>query len=109
MADTEALVVLCTIGEMGAADQLARELVTRHLAACVNVVPGLISHYRWQGEICRDQELLLLIKTTRAGYPALAEALRQLHPYDQPEIIALPVAAGDAGYLSWLAEAVKVT
>lgn len=81
-------------------------LVERQLAACVNILPGVESIYRWKGELNRDPEALALIKTTADGYPALEEALVDLHPYEEPEVIALEVAAGSAGYLGWVGEMV---
>jgi len=78
-------------------------LVEERLAACVNVVPGLRSLYRWQGKVHEDAEALLLLKTTAARYQALQERLRALHPYELPEIVAVPVSAGLPAYLEWVA------
>lgn len=96
-------VVLCTAPPDRAAD-LAKEVVGRRLAACVNIVPGLRSIYRWQGEICDDAESLMVIKTRSECVAALTEALLELHPYDTPEVIALPIedGAGNPAYLQWL-------
>ena len=99
------LVVLVTAPDRETARSLAGRLVEERLAACVNVVSGIESIYRWQGEVTSDPEMLLLAKTTRESYPHLAARILELHPYDQPEIIALSISAGDAGYLSWLREA----
>lgn len=98
-----AIVVLSTAGSPEQADLLARELVTRGLAACVNVVPGIRSTYRWQGKICQDGELLLVIKTLEGQFERVREAIRELHSYDLPEVIALPVRQGDPSYLEWIA------
>ena len=106
---TEVLVVLCTFPDREKARQIGTVLVERQLAACVNILPSVESIYRWKGELNRDAEALALIKTTVAGYPALEEALAGLHPYDEPEVIALEVAAGSAGYLGWVAEMVRGT
>jgi periplasmic divalent cation tolerance protein len=76
--------------------------VQERLAACVNVVPGLTSIYQWKGKICRDAEILLVIKTRRARLPALIRRVRAMHPYSVPEVIALPLAGGSAPYLSWV-------
>jgi len=81
-------------------------LVERQLAACVNILPSVESIYRWKGELNRDGEALALIKTTTGGYPALEAALVELHPYEVPEVIALEVTAGSAGYLGWVGEEV---
>jgi periplasmic divalent cation tolerance protein len=101
-----ALVVLCTVGKTEDAEFLAREIVDRRLAACVNLLPTLTSIYRYKGEVERSAEALLVIKTTEARFPALREAIVALHSYELPELIALPVTDGHAPYLAWLAESV---
>ncbi len=98
------IVVLSTVERAEDAERIARELVERGLAACVNVVPGLVSIYRWKGELERAEERLLLIKTRAERFEALREALVALHPYDVPEVLALPIAEGHAPYLAWLDE-----
>ena len=97
-----AIVVLCTFPDVEQARAIAAELVERRLAACVNLLPGVESIYRWEGKVERAGEVLAVIKTTR--YPELEAAVKELHPYEVPEILALPVAAGLAGYLEWLGE-----
>jgi periplasmic divalent cation tolerance protein len=97
------LLVLCTCPPE-AAERLAAALVEEQLAACVNVLPGIQSVYRWQGAVERSAETLLLAKTTSDRYPALETRLRALHPYELPEIIALPIERGLPGYLSWVSE-----
>lgn len=94
--------MLCTCPPE-AADGLAAALVEEQLAACVNVLPGIQSVYRWQGALERSAETLLLAKTTAGRYPALETRLRELHPYELPEIIALPVEHGLPDYLAWVA------
>lgn len=94
--------VYCTCPDRDIGLALARPLIEERLAACVNIVPGLTSIYRWQGTIQEDDEALLLIKTAAARLPALMERLRQLHPYDVPEIIAVPIAEGLPAYLNWV-------
>ena len=84
------------------ADRIALALVEQSLAACVNQLAPVRSVYRWQGNIERATEVPLLIKTTRERYGDVEAAIRQLHPYDVPEIIALPIAAGHATYLRWI-------
>ncbi|MCB9556120.1 MAG: divalent-cation tolerance protein CutA [Deltaproteobacteria bacterium] len=98
--------ILCVLATapVQEAPQLARALVTERLAACVNMLPAVRSIYRWQGEICDDQEALLLIKTTAERFAALRDRLVELHSYDVPEVIALPVQGGNAPYLSWVRE-----
>ncbi|HJL14334.1 MAG TPA: divalent-cation tolerance protein CutA [Sandaracinaceae bacterium LLY-WYZ-13_1] len=100
----DAILVLCTAPDGAAAAKLARGLVDAKLAACVNVVDGLRSFYFWQGEVHDDPEVQLLIKSRRARYDALEAWLKEQHPYDVPEILALPIERGSKDYLSWLAE-----
>lgn len=95
--------MLCTCPPE-AAERLASALVEEQLAACVNVLPGIQSVYRWQGALERSAETLLLAKTTAERYPALQTRLQEMHPYDLPEIIALPVDRGLPGYLAWVSE-----
>ena len=102
------LVCVCTCPDRATADRLAEALVAERLAACVNVVPGVHSVYRWQGAIEREDETLLLIKTTQAGLPALSARIVELHPYELPEIVAVEVAGGLSAYLDWVAEQVAV-
>jgi periplasmic divalent cation tolerance protein len=102
----KALVVVTTVGEEELALTIAREMVARRLAACVNVIPGIRSVYRWQGKICRDGELLLLIKTAEHEYDAVAAAIHELHSYELPEILAFPVGQGDEGFLAWIRDSV---
>src|SRR5512146_1989623 len=101
---TEALVVLCACPDEGTADRIARELVGGGLAACVSRLAGVRSVYRWKGAIQDEPEALLVIKTTSTRYEALEMRLQALHPYEVPEIMALPVRAGAERYLAWLAE-----
>ena len=102
-----ALLCLSTCPDAETATRIARALVEERLAACVNVLPGLQSVYRWQGQIQRDTEVLLLIKTTRARYPALQARLPQLHPYELPELVAVEAADGLPAYLHWVADATR--
>ena len=99
----EPVVVFCTFPDLDQARQIGAALVERQVAACVNLLPGVESIYRWEGKVERASEVLALIKTTR--YADLEAAIRELHPYDVPEILALPVVAGLAEYLNWLTEA----
>ncbi len=100
---TDALVVLVTTPSPERAAEIARALVEERLAACGNVVPGLRSIYRWEGKVHDDAEALLVLKTTRARFEALRDRVLALHPYEVPEVIALPVEAGNARYLEWIA------
>ena len=105
----KAIVVVTTVGEEEQALTIAREMVARRLAACVNVVPGIRSVYRWQGRTCRDGEYLLLIKTLEGEYDAVAAAIRELHSYELPEILAFPVGQGDASFLAWIRDSLDKT
>ena len=96
------LTVLCTCPDADTAGRLAGGLLDRRLAACVNVLPAIRSIYRWQGETCDDAEALMIIKTTAAAFAELAGWLEANHPYDVPEVLALPVAAGSRAYLDWV-------
>jgi periplasmic divalent cation tolerance protein len=100
---TDALVVLVTTPSPERAAEIARALVEERLAACGNVVPGLRSIYRWEGKVQEDEEALLVLKTTRGRFEALRERVVELHPYDVPEVMALPVEKGNARYLAWIA------
>lgn len=108
MSETaDALVVLTTLEKQEDGERLARLLVEGELAACVQILPPMISIYRWQGTVERATEILLFIKTTRAAYQRLETLIKENHPYQTPEIIALPIEAGLADYLSWLTVSVK--
>jgi periplasmic divalent cation tolerance protein len=96
------LVVVTTVGTEEQANLIASELVSRRHAACVNIVPGLRSVYRWQGKICRDTEFMLVVKTTEAEYPEVERAILELHGYELPEILAFKVAKGEARFLGWI-------
>jgi periplasmic divalent cation tolerance protein len=99
---TEALVVMVTAASGEEAGRLAEVVVGERLAACVNIVPAIRSVYRWQDSICDEEEFLLLIKTTRPRFADLARRVRELHSYDVPEIVALPIGEGETAYLDWL-------
>jgi len=99
---TEHLQVLTTAGSEEEAGGIAAVLVERRLAACVQVVGPIVSRYRWQGAIEETQEWQCLAKTTRGAYDAVEAAIREVHSYDEPEIIATPIVAGSPGYLAWI-------
>lgn len=100
---TDVIVVLVTTPSAEKAAEIARAVVEERLAACGNVLPGLRSIYRWKGEVQEDAEALLLLKTRRGHFDRLRERIVALHPYELPEVIALPVEAGHAPYLDWIA------
>ncbi|NQW04486.1 MAG: divalent-cation tolerance protein CutA [Acidobacteria bacterium] len=99
------VVVLTTLPEGAAIDELARTLLEGHHAACISVLPVQVSTYRWQGALETAREHQLLIKTTAGRVPALREAMRALHPYEVPEWLVIPVTGGDPRYLAWIASA----
>jgi periplasmic divalent cation tolerance protein len=101
------LLVLCTCPTREVASAIATALLEERLAACVNQLPGIKSLYRWEGRIEDDEELLLLIKTTAQRFPALEEMIRDLHPYDVPEIVGLPLTVGSKDYFSWIRNSVR--
>ena len=103
---SEERIMLVTVGSREEAERLADALVGERLAACVNIVGPIRSIYRWQGEVCRDDEHLLLIKTTRQQCESLERRVCELHSYDVPEVIVLPIESGSAAYLTWLREQV---
>ena len=100
-------VVLVTAPDLKTARSLARLALRARLAACVNLVPGIESHYWWQGKLERSAEILLVLKTTRAKLAALEKLVLANHPYDTAEFLALPLAAGTGRYLDWLAASVR--
>jgi len=95
-------IVLVTAPDLKTARRLAQAALRGKLVACVNLVPGIESHYWWQGRLERGQEILLLLKTTRPRLAALEKLILTRHPFDTPEFLALPVAAGSGRYLDWL-------
>ena len=97
-----AVVVLSTAPDAETAERLSRSLVDERLAACVSRLPGIKSLYHWEGAVEEAEEVLLVIKTHAARAPELTRRLRELHPYEVPEILVLPVAAGLPGYLEWI-------
>jgi periplasmic divalent cation tolerance protein len=104
-AEIEAIAVLCTCPDEATAGRIATDLVAERLAACVNQVQGVRSVYRWEGRVVEDAEVLLVIKTTAARFPALEAAIRERHPHQVPEIVALPISKSSRAYMQWLIEA----
>ena len=104
---TDNLIVYCTVPNEETALTLSRTIVSENLAACCNIIPGLRSIYSWNGEICDDNELLLMMKTHADVYARLEERIRALHPYDVPEILAVAINYGLTDYLKWVNDYVK--
>jgi periplasmic divalent cation tolerance protein len=99
---TELQIALCTVPDEKTAGQIADALISEKLAACINIVPSIMSVYRWNDAIEHDQELLLLIKTSVSVWPLLEARLLELHPYELPEIIAVPIHTGQTDYIKWI-------
>jgi len=104
---TDKSVVLTTCGSLAEARSIARALVERQLAACVNIVPQIESAYRWKGEVETSTECLLLIKTTSDAFERLRSAISELHSYEVPECIELTITDGAAAYLNWIGASVR--
>jgi periplasmic divalent cation tolerance protein len=104
---SERVVAFSTVGTAEDALRIAHALVERGLAACVNVLPEVVSIYRWKGAVEQETERLLVIKTRMDRLEALREALLALHPYEVPELVALPIVGGHPPYLDWLDESVR--
>ena len=102
-------VVLTTAGSEEQAATIARELVDRRLAACVNIITQVCSIYRWKGEVHQDEEKMLLIKTAEDRFPEVRDAIRELHTYDLPEVIFLPIEQADGDVLAWLENALSAS
>ena len=101
------ITVYMTAGSREEADRIADCLVNERLVACVNILPPIQSVYRWQGEVCRDDEIALLAKTTSDRFEAVRTKVRELHSYDAPCVVAWPLAECDEAYANWLREAVE--
>lgn len=106
MSESKPCMVFVTTGDRGEAERIAAALVKWKMAACVSILPGVESTFWWQGKIDSAPEFLLMIKTTMDRYPDVEGAVREYHSYKVPEIVAIPVEAGHAPYLQWLAAAV---
>ncbi len=98
-----ATAVITTVGTEDQANLIAREIVARRQAACVNIVPGVRSIYRWKGKVCSDTEFLLIVKTLDSEFEAVAATIRELHSYELPEILTFDVGQGDRSFLEWIA------
>ena len=96
------IIIFCTIGTHDQAQKLAKPLVEKKLAACVNIIPGLTSIYKWKGELYNETECLMIIKTKKNLFEDIKTEILSLHPYDLPEIVSLPIDKGLPGYLDWI-------
>ncbi len=98
----QAILVVTTVGTEEEANDLAQELVERHLSCCVNILPVRRSIYRWQGKICTDSEFMLIIKALDSNYQKIEAAIKELHSYALPEILAFDIKQGEEGFLHWI-------
>lgn len=98
------IAILITTSNMDEAEMIGRTLVEEGIAACANIVEGVRSIYRWKGEVCDDRECLMVVKTTAANFDAVERRVRELHSYEVPEVIALPIVQGSKPYLDWVEE-----
>lgn len=101
-----AIAVVTTVGTEEQAYLIAREIVARRQAACVNIVPGVRSIYRWKGKICKDGELMLIVKTLEGELEGVTDTIRELHSYEIPEILSFNVSHGEQRFLEWIAGSV---
>ena len=101
-----AIAVVTTVGTEEQAYLIAREIVARRQAACVNILPGVRSIYRWKGKICKDGELLLIVKTMESEFEGVAATIRELHSYELPEILSFAVTRGEPSFLAWIVASV---
>lgn len=99
--------VMTTAGSMEEAERISAALIERRLAACVQISGPIASRYPWKGRVEADHEWQCVAKTTAAAYPQLEAAIREVHSYEEPEILATPIVAGSSGYLDWIAESVR--
>jgi periplasmic divalent cation tolerance protein len=104
---TAPVIVLSAVGAQPDAERIARALVEERVAACVNIVPGVVSVYRWKGVVEKEDELLLVIKTIGERVEQLKARLLQLHPYELPEVVVIPIGGGHGAYLEWIAQQVQ--
>ncbi len=101
------IVVLVTASSTQEAQKLGKDLVQEKLAACVNVIPKIISIFNWHEDVCEEEEVLMIVKTSGEKFSALEKKVKQMHSYDVPEIIALPIVAGSKEYLNWIRKETK--
>jgi periplasmic divalent cation tolerance protein len=108
MSELESIcLVLTSVGTEQQAVEISEELIARRLATCINIVPCLRSIYRWKGKVCEDTEYLLVVKTPRRLFDRVSEAIRELHSYELPEILALPVDAAELAFHEWVLKMVE--
>lgn len=104
---TSYIIILTTTPSIRVARKIANSLIRQRLAACVNIIPGIISHYIWQGKLCKEKEVFLLVKTMKSRFKKIHNQIKKLHPYQVPEIISLNIDQGDKDYLGWIKSLTK--
>ena len=103
----DCIIIFCTVPSRDIGLKIADDLVAGEFAACVNIIPGLTSVYRWKGAICKEEEELLVIKTRKQLFTAVCGRIRSLHPYEVPEIISSDISAGSEPYLKWISDSTR--
>ncbi len=101
------IVVMTTTSTKENANQIAQTLLSKKLAGCIQIIGPITSHYYWQDELCQDEEWICLIKSSQDNYQTIESTMQDIHPYEVPEIISLPIVEGSKGYLSWLHQQLK--
>lgn len=107
MPQDQYLLVLCTFSNAAEARQIGTQLIELQVAACVNLIPQVESIYRWKGQIKSEPEVMMMIKTTLNNYREVEARIQELHPYDVPEVIAIPIERGASAYLGWISEVTR--
>ena len=103
--EPEFQIILTTFPDQETAHSSVQALLENHLIACANLIPSVVSIYEWKGQVMTDQEILVILKTTRECYQSLAKLLQETHPYEVPEIIAVDISQGSGSYLDWVRQA----
>lgn len=102
VAKSEIIIVFVTVPGLREGSRISKAILTSRLAACVNVIPGVQSIYKWKGKIVQEKEAMLVLKTTRLRYRKLEQKIKELHPYEVPEVIAIPLICGSPQYVEWV-------
>ncbi|SPP65036.1 divalent-cation tolerance protein CutA [Nitrospira lenta] len=106
IAKNKIIIIFVTVHDQKEGRRISKEILTSRLAACVNIIPGIQSMYQWKGKIVQEKEAMLVLKTTRSRYRKLEQKIKQLHSYEVPEVIAIPLICGSPQYIEWVAKEV---